>query len=339
MKNQFRFKDWSRRTFLKFAPLLGAGASVSIFTKPTNTSGKTPDIPSITQSPYDLKNLGKINPDLIKYEEVKSIPLKEEIKRIEVGKDGAIWVSSGKNIIVLSPEGGLKSKIKLSHDVRCFHLSNDRLIIGFKDFIEIYKPDGNKIKNWESFGKKAWLTAIVDFDGEIFVADCGNRRVIRCNENGEIKSNIDGKSEERSGGFIIPSPYFDMGKGTDGLLWVANTGRHRIEAYNKDGRLVKWWGKPSFAIDGFCGCCNPSYFKITKEGKFVTSEKGLVRIKVYSSAGELESVVGGMEAFPSYYKSSNSEPVGLDIAVDEIGKVYVADVIEKKIRVFKEKPV
>lgn len=337
MKNQFRFKDWNRRTFLKFTPILGAGVGVSIFAKPSNAASTS--VPSITSSPYDLNNLGKINPNLIKYEEIKSIPLKEEIKRIEVAKDGGIWVSSGKDILILSPEGNLKSKIKFSNDVKCFHLSNDRLIVGFKDFIEIYSPDGNKVKTWESFGKKVWLTAIVYFDGEIFVADCGNRQVLRCTDNREIKAKIDGKSEERSNGFIIPSPYFDMGKGIDGLLWIANPGRHRIEAYNKEGKIIKWWGKPTFAIDGFCGCCNPSYFKITKEGKFVTSEKGLVRIKVYSSAGELESVVGGMETFPSYYKSSIPESVGLDIAVDESGKVYVADIVEKKIRIFKEKSV
>jgi len=337
MKNQFRFKDWNRRTFLKITPILGAGVGVSIFGRPAYAGGKTPSAQSITQSSYDLKTLGKINPDLIKFQEVKSIPLKEEIKRLEVAKDGAIWVSSGKNIIVLSPEGNLKSKVKFSNDVKCFRLSNDRLIVGFKDFIEIYNTDGNKVKTWESFGKKAWITAIVDFDGEIFVADCGNRQILRCTDNGEIKAKIDGKSEDRGGGFIIPSPYFDIGKGIDGFLWVANTGRHRIEAFNKEGKLIKWWGKPSFAIDGFCGCCNPAYFKITKEGKFITSEKGLVRIKIYSGAGEFESVVGGMETFPSYYKESNSESIALDIAVDEERKVYVADVREKKIRIFKEK--
>ncbi len=337
MKTHIRFKDWSRRTFLKFTPILGAGVGVSIFAKPSNAA--SPSVPSITQSPYDLNNLGKINPNLIKYEEIKSIPLREEVKRIEVAKDGGIWVSSGKDILVLSPEGSLKSQLKFSDTVRCFHLSNDKLFVGFKDFIEVCKPDGDKIQKWDSFGKKAWLSAILDFGDDIFVADCGNRQVLRCSENGEVKGRIDGKSGERSNGFIIPSPYFDMGKGIDELLWIANPGRHRIEAYNKEGKIIKWWGKPTFAIDGFCGCCNPSYFKITKEGKFVTSEKGLVRIKVYSSAGELESVVGGMETFPSYYKSSMPESVGLDIAVDESGKVYVADIVEKKIRIFKEKSV
>ena len=84
--------------------------------------------------------------------------------------------------------------------------------------------------------------------------------------------------------------------GPAGLLWVAHTGQHRLEAYTFDGRLVRSWGKSSMAIDGFCGCCNPCHFAILPDGRFVTSEKGLARVKVYHPDGSLQGVVAGPEA-------------------------------------------
>ena len=58
-------------------------------------------------------------------------------------------------------------------------------------------------------------------------------------------------------GFIVPSPFLDVMIHRDGLLRVNNPGRHRVEAYTFDGDLEGAWGKPTAAIEGFCGCCNP----------------------------------------------------------------------------------
>ena len=51
------------------------------------------------------------------------------------------------------------------------------------------------------------------------------------------------------------------------------------------------WGRVSLAIDGFCGCCNPCRFNVLADGRFLTSEKGLPRVKIYTADGALQSVV------------------------------------------------
>jgi hypothetical protein len=55
----------------------------------------------------------------------------------------------------------------------------------------------------------------------------------------------------------VPSACLDVEIAPDGLLRVNNPGRHRVETYTFDGDLELFWGRPSAAIDGFCGCCNP----------------------------------------------------------------------------------
>jgi hypothetical protein len=80
-------------------------------------------------------------------------------------------------------------------------------------------------------------------------------------------------------------------------------------------------------IEGFCGCCNPSHFAFLEDGSFVTSEKGIARVKVYNRLGDLVSVVAGPDQFKEGVE-------GLDLAIDSKQRIYVLDPLEKAIRVF-----
>ena len=71
-------------------------------------------------------------------------------------------------------------------------------------------------------------------------------------------------------------------------------------------------------------------FCIQSDGSFITCEKGSVRIKVYTKAGELESVVATSGDF-----DPDSEPP--DLAVDEKGGIYALDITRKMIRKFERK--
>ena len=83
-------------------------------------------------------------------------------------------------------------------------------------------------------------------------------------------------------------------------------------------------------IEGFCGCCNPTNIALLADGKIVTSEKGLPRVKVYRPDGTLESVIAGPEAFAS-------RVVGLDLAVDAAERVMVLDPAAKTVRSFERR--
>lgn len=82
-------------------------------------------------------------------------------------------------------------------------------------------------------------------------------------------------------------------------------------------------------IEGFCGCCNPSHFAIREDGSFVTSEKGIPRIKVYDRLGRLASVVAGPDSF-------DEGTVGLDLALDSAQRVLVLDPARRAVRIFVE---
>ncbi len=76
------------------------------------------------------------------------------------------------------------------------------------------------------------------------------------------------------------------------------------------GELEFAWGKPSAGIEGFCGCCNPVGLAMLPDGRCVTCEKGLPRVKVYSTEGVFESVVAGPETFPENAKATFVEGHG-----------------------------
>jgi hypothetical protein len=83
-------------------------------------------------------------------------------------------------------------------------------------------------------------------------------------------------------------------------------------------------------IEGFSGCCNPSHFAILEDGSFVTSEKGLARVKIYNRIRDIVSVV----ALPDQFIEGT---VGLDLAVDSSQKIYVLDPRQKLVRIFEKK--
>ena len=70
---------------------------------------------------------------------------------------------------------------------------------------------------------------------------------------------------------------------------------------------------------------------LTPDGAFVTTEKGLPRLKRYTAAGEFDRVIAGPEAF-------SHKAVGLDVAVDSRGRVLVLDPGAGVVRVFDQAP-
>jgi hypothetical protein len=105
---------------------------------------------------------------------------------------------------------------------------------------------------------------------------------------------------------------------------------HAFENYSRDGNIRGYWSSTSMKIDGFSGCCNPAHMAILPDGHFVTSEKGLVRIKVYKPSGELLGVV----APPASFKPGETAP---DLAITAAGEVLALDFDRNMIRIFEKK--
>ncbi|MGB9597759.1 MAG: NHL repeat-containing protein [Candidatus Poribacteria bacterium] len=292
---------------------------------------------------YDLTEFTKTDPNLIKYKEVNKINIKlQNASAIAIDPNDRIYVAGDKLIRVFNDKGDVLSEIELPNNATCLTVANNGdIYVAIRDHIEIYNQKGKQISKWNSIGANAVITSIAVHNDNIFIADAVGKIVQRYDIKGKL-INVIGKKNSDKGisGFVIPSPYFDLLVANDGLLRVVNPGNHKIETYSFDGELMFSWGKTSLEIDGFGGCCNPVNIAILSDGKFVTCEKGLPRVKIYSEKGDFIGVVAGAESFENTVGIHNPEICKeesakvLDVAVDSKGRIFVLDPAEKTIRIF-----
>ena len=303
---------------------------------------------------YDVKDLVKVDPNLILYEEAaKAISTGfADSRAIAVDSQGSIFIAGDKAVRMFAENGDLLNEIQLADGPRCLAVADPpclrlaaagdgKIYVGMKEHVEVYDGRGKRLAAWESLGDDAVLTSIAVSRDDVFVADAGNRIVLRYDTTGRLINRIGEKDEGRNvQGFVIPSPYFDLAVGRDGLLRVVNPGRHHIETYTFDGDLEFSWGKFSSSVEGFIGCCNPVNFAMLEDGSFVTCEKGLTRVKIYDAGGTFVGVVAGPEQlvesgtagicnFPAECQAG-----GFDVAVDAKGRVLVLDTIKNVVRKF-----
>ncbi len=282
-------------------------------------------------NPYELEidTFKWVDPALIRYAEFRQIRLDLEEPRGLVYRDGRIFLAGDKNLLVISPEGELISSHELPHKPYCITgIDNDLLGIGYKDRFGIYREDGTMVMESDAHSDASVFTAIAVRADRVYIADAGNRRVLIYDRDGNFKNEIRGETGDgTSHGFIVPSPNFHLEIDPGDNLWVANPGVHTLQHYNDQGDVIRSWKASTPKIEGFSGCCNPARFTFLPDGRFVTSEKGIVRIKVYSPAGEFESVV----AAPLKFTEDGEAP---DLAVDGQGNIIALDVDKRLIRFF-----
>lgn len=297
---------------------------------------------------YDIDSIAKIDPNLILYEE-SAEPIRTGFtnsRGIVASPEGSIYIAGDKAIRIYAKNGQLLDEVKLVDMPRCLALADrNKIYVGMKDHVEVYNRQGERLATWQSPGEDVLLTSIAVSKDNVFIADAGNRIVLRYNTSGNLINRIGEKDKDRNiPGFVIPSPYFDLAVGRDGLLRVVNPGRHRIEAYTFDGELEFWWGEFSNVdIKGFTGCCNPVNFAILENGNFVTCEKGLIRVKIYDAQGAFVGVVAGPQQLVEggtsrvCYYPADCQSGGFDVAVDAEGRIFVLDTIKNIVRIFTRK--
>jgi len=307
---------------------------------------------SLTGSPdsfrLDLEEQLTIDASLIQYHQSNELALPmKRVQAIATGPDDRIYVAGDRAVQVFQPDGRLERSISTQESPHCLavghldHVAPGRVYVGAGRNIEVFDRAGDPVATWEDIAEKAVLTSIAVSRESVFVADAGNRVVLRFTVDGELGQRI---GDERPGGaspagFIIPSAYFDVVTDPNDLLYVVNPGARRIETYTLDGVLQTVWGESGSDIAGFFGCCNPSHLAQLPDGRFVTSEKGIPRVKVYDSEGILDCVVAGPEQLSVRFTSigdprAKEQALVFDVAVDSEGRVLVLDPMKPCVRVF-----
>jgi len=84
----------------------------------------------------------------------------------------------------------------------------------------------------------------------------------------------------------------------DGKVWIPHNARHKVECYDREGKLLLTFGKyDRQAAEGFGGCCEPKNLRLTSTGDIFAAESAEpISIKHFSPEGKFLGVV----ALPHY---------------------------------------
>ena len=323
---------------------LGAGAFALYRFDPWADRGHAPP-PGFA---VDLKDQLAIDPALVQFSQTREIIVSSAaVHAVAVGPNDDIYVAGDEAVHVFPADGAPSSEIiRPKGRPTCLavgdteHIMPGRIYVGTGKVIEVFSPSGEPLAVWPGPSDKTVLTSIAIAESDIYAADAGERVVVRFNQRGELVGQIGRADPDREmPGFVVPSPYFDVAIGPAGELVAVNPGALRVQMYTPDGELDSFWGKAGSGIEDFFGCCNPAHLAMLPDGRFVTSEKGVPRIKIYSSLGEFECVVAGAKELGVSDSAAGDARAGkdlqiFDVATDSRGRVLVLDPAGKRVRVF-----
>ena len=247
------------------------------------------------------------------------------------GKDN-LYVAGADGVRVFDPNGSLLRSWRTSGAARSVALGPDGSVyVALLTKIEKYDADGNLLTSWDAAGPDAegepYVTAIAVADENVFVADAGGRCIRRFDTTGDFISEIGKRGpEDKDVGLVVPSPFLDCAVDQEGVLYVNNPGRLRVDRYDMNGKLLGSLGRAGMKPELFCGCCNPTNIAPMSDGRVATSEKGIPRVKVYDAQGKMLAYIRS-EAFAK-------NAAGMDLAVDTKGRIYVVDPMTCKIHIF-----
>jgi hypothetical protein len=300
---------------------------------------------------YDLQAYAQVDPALVKYRASGEWPLDLQHPRgIATGPEDRVYVAGDRHVLVLDSEGQVLATRDVPGEPTCLtvgsadHKFPGAVYAGLSGRIVRLDDRGDVAAQWtEGLNEKTLLTSLAVADEDLFAADAGNRIVLRYDLTGKLVGRIGQRDPEHHvPGFIIPSPYFDIAVAAGGLLRVVNPGASRLETYTFDGDLMGFWGQAASGIEGFFGCCNPAHIALLADGRVVTVEKGLPRVKVYSGKGEFECVVATpQDLAPGTITEDTRDDTRqkpFDVAADRGGRVLLLDAHARRVRVFVRKP-
>lgn len=293
-------------------------------------SGKIEDS---AENPYEYNYdaFKEVDEALLRYKEVSQIKLSFAKPSGLAVHQNRLFLTGDQRLQVIDTKGIEFLNIDLLSPPKAIAANEEYIAIAFEKNFEIRTADGIFVLTTDTISKNSVLTSISMNQNMIYVADAGQRKVMVFDMQGILLREIEGVSGAESlHGFIVPSANFDLAINKAGELWVVNPGMHAIQHYGDKGELINFWKNSSMKIDGFSGCCNPANFTFLPNGHFITSEKGLVRIKEYDEKGTFIAVV----AAPNKFEEEGKSP---DVCCNETGNVYALDKDKKLVRIFEPK--
>jgi len=245
------------------------------------------------------------------------------LKAVTVSPSGNIYIGGDSFVSCYKSDLTRLWSINTPYPVTSLSNSGDTIFASTVEVILIIGINGKLENEWGPFEAKSFITSVSSDKTRVAYADAGNKMIVILDKQGRVEKIIG----QGDGQFVLPSPYFDVALDSNSLF-VANTGHRRIEKRSAEGKLLSMFGEPGMAPGAFCGCCNPAHFIVTPNG-FVTSEKGINRIKILGKSGEFIEFVTSKNRFvPS---------IPLDLASADGKRLYAANPADSKLYVFSRK--
>lgn len=246
---------------------------------------------------------------------------------LAVDESGRIFVGGEGQVVMLAADGSVSNRLPAKGTVTCLAVdAAGTLYVGTSGGIQVYGPGGEEKAVWNAFEAQSILTSISLSGKAVYVADAGLKTVWILDRQGNIRGRLN-RAGKAGGKFLVPSPYFDVAGAAGGEVWVVDPGRHELVRYSGEGEEKSSWGESGAGEESFCGCCNPSHIALLPDGRFVTAEKGIVRVKRYGRSGEYAGLLAGPGLFSARERIA-------DLATDGSGRVYVLETSGKQVRVF-----
>jgi hypothetical protein len=264
------------------------------------------------------------DPSLLTWRLVSTVPLDLAVPRgVAAAADGTLWVCGDRSVERLDAKGAVAARYPLDAEPIGLGLTAPGVVlVSIGSEVLRLDPASGTIQTWASLGPQAIVTSISASRDAVYVADAGNRMLMRFSADGSLVRTY-------ATDFLVPSPFFDVAAAPDGSAWAADPGAASIRRYSADAHLAAIWGKSGTTPDGFAGCCNPAALALLPDGSIVTGEKGVVRVKVYDPDGTLRSMVTEPTAF-----TDRETSVDVAVRAKDGGQVIVLAPLARVLRIY-----
>jgi DNA-binding beta-propeller fold protein YncE len=182
------------------------------------------------------------------------------------------------------------------------------------------------VTKWGSYGSGDYqfyypFGVAVDSSGNVYVADTGNKRIMKFNSNGSFLTKW---GSVGSGDYQFNHPE-GVAVDSSGNVYVADTDNHRIMKFTSNGSFITKWGSYGSGDYQFY---YPSGVAVDGSGNVYVADGMNHRIMKFTSNGSFITKWGSKGSGDYQFDG----PSG--VAVDSSGNVYVADSLNHRIMKF-----
>lgn len=246
------------------------------------------------------------------------------LRGIAVGRRDEVYAAGDSEIKVFDTAGTLRCRWPTARPALSLGIAPDGSIFaGELRQVEVFEPGGKRIRTWHDESLLVRVTGLGFLGQTVLVGDSAGRVIRRFDLAGRLLNTIGHDNPVH--GFMVPNGVVSFAVDRDGTIHACNPGKHRVEHFTPEGKLLGHLGRfDGNDPVGFTGCCNPTNVAVS-DGIYVT-EKAVPRAKVYEFSGALRAVINA-QVFDANCKN-------MSIATGSGGRVYVADTVKLAIFVF-----